>query len=106
MIQPYDRTSWERVYHAFLHYIGKHKAHSQAKRLEASKHLADIQNAVSKDAIEHKRLNPHLAGNSGYSNVRIQLIGADHRHTVPDLDLMTYASGKPIQWRYSKPRAA
>lgn len=105
MIQPYDRTSWERVYHAFLHYIGKHKAHSEAKRLEAGKHLADIKQAVSKDAIEHKQLNSHLAGNSGYSNVRIQLIGADNRQ-AKILDLSKYVSGKPIQWRYEKPRAA
>lgn len=105
MIQPYNRDSWERVYHAFLHYIGKHKAHSEAKRLEASKHLADIKQAMSSDAIEHKRLNSHLVSGA-YTKTRISLIGADHRHTVPDLDLMTYASGKPIQWRYSKPRAA
>lgn len=102
MIQPYNRSQWERVYQAFIEYLSIHKAHSKQLRTIASEQLASIQDAVSKDAIEFKQLNPHFMGRA-YTNTRIRLMNPDNRQ-INVLDLSHHVSGTPISWRHGQPK--
>lgn len=97
-ITPYDGSSRERVYSAFLHFLHNRLEYSRKRKLEADTAIQSRQDAIRAYKVEMKRFNGHLSGTGDYTKS-----GLPMRNGQPaqerTLNLKTHVTGIPIEWR-------